>query len=149
MVSKSEQKRIDALKGDDTAPIALLLKRLRGQRVDSETADPEGLMLVAADEIERLAGVNQLSIQGCRWQHIDDARELAALRARVAEAEQALADTLDERDQYHEMADKLADAIAAHFGEDIGEHSNLNCPWTQALELIESRASASAGAVPE
>ena len=87
MVSKSEQKRIDALKGDDTAPIALLLKRLRGQRVDSETADPEGLMLVAADEIERLAGVNQLSIQGCRWQHIDDARELAALRARVAELE--------------------------------------------------------------
>lgn len=83
MVSKSEQKRIDALKGDDTAPIALLLKRLRGQRVDSETADPEGLMLVAADEIERLARVNQLSIQGSRWQHIDDARELAALRARV------------------------------------------------------------------
>lgn len=66
-------------------------------------------------------------------------------RARVAEAEQVLADTLDERDQYHEIADKLADAIAAHFGDDIGEHSNLNCPWTQALELIESRASASAG----
>lgn len=90
MVSKSEQKRIDALKGDDCAPIALLLKRLRGQRIDSETADPEGLMLVAADEIERLARVNQLSIQGSRWQHIDDARELAALRARVAELEAAL-----------------------------------------------------------
>lgn len=66
-------------------------------------------------------------------------------KERVAKEERAHSVTMDERDQYHEMADKLADAIAAHFGEDIGEHSNLNCPWTQALELIESRASASAG----
>ena len=44
--------------------------------------------------------------------------------------------TIKERDYYHEMADKLADAIAEHFGVDIGEHSNMNCPWENALEWI-------------
>ena len=33
--------------------------------------------------------------------------------------------TIKERDYYHEMADELADAIAKHFGVEIGEHSNL------------------------
>ncbi|WP_192903321.1 hypothetical protein [Burkholderia thailandensis] len=48
--------------------------------------------------------------------------------------------TLRERDEYHEMADKLAAAIAEHFGMDIGEHSNANCPWDEALEVIENAA---------
>lgn len=47
---------------------------------------------------------------------------------------------LRERDEYHETADKLAAAIAKHFGVDIGEHSNLNCPWDEALEAIENAA---------
>ena len=45
-------------------------------------------------------------------------------------------DTLRDRDRYHEMADELADAIAKHFGVEIGEHSNMNCPWENALEWI-------------
>ncbi|WP_069351810.1 hypothetical protein [Burkholderia cenocepacia] len=52
--------------------------------------------------------------------------------------------TLRERDEYHETADKLAAAIAKHFGVDIGEHSNLNCPWDEALVVIENAAPASA-----
>ncbi|WP_407971412.1 hypothetical protein ACJ51O_07885 [Burkholderia pyrrocinia] len=52
--------------------------------------------------------------------------------------------TLRERDEYHEMADKLAAAIAAHFGVDIGEHSNANCPWDEALEVIENTEKADA-----
>jgi hypothetical protein len=47
-------------------------------------------------------------------------------------------DTLRDRDAYHQWADKLADAIAAHFNVDIGEHSNLNLPWSEALEAIEN-----------
>ena len=47
-------------------------------------------------------------------------------------------ETLRDRDTYHEWADKLADAIAIHFGVDIGEHSNANCPWHEALEAIRS-----------
>jgi hypothetical protein len=46
--------------------------------------------------------------------------------------------TLQERDDYHEWADKLANAIASHFGVEIGEHSNLNEPWANALEAIEA-----------
>jgi len=45
--------------------------------------------------------------------------------------------TLRYRDTYHEWADKLAEAIAKHFGVDIGEHSNMNCPWSEALDAIE------------
>lgn len=51
-------------------------------------------------------------------------------------------ETLRDRDAYHEWADKLAEAIAKHFGADIGEHSNQNCPWTEALEVIEGAAPA-------
>lgn len=44
--------------------------------------------------------------------------------------------TIRDRDTYHEWADKLAEAIAAYFGVDIGEHSNQNCPWAEALEAV-------------
>ncbi|MBC7202543.1 MAG: hypothetical protein H5U29_03315 [Pusillimonas sp.] len=47
-------------------------------------------------------------------------------------------ETLRDRDHYHDMADKLAEAIAEHFGADIGEHSSANCPWDMALEVIKS-----------
>jgi hypothetical protein len=45
--------------------------------------------------------------------------------------------TLRDRDTNAEWADKLAAAIAKYFGADIGEHSNMNCPWSEALDAIE------------
>jgi len=45
---------------------------------------------------------------------------------------------LTERDHAEAMADKLAYAIGHHFKQDVGEHSNLNCPWHEALEVIEN-----------
>ncbi|WP_186166495.1 hypothetical protein [Burkholderia gladioli] len=63
----------------------------------------------------------------------------AAAPAEVRPTDDALWDqTLRERDEYHEAADKLAAAIAKYLGVDIGEHSNLNCPWDQALDAIEN-----------
>jgi hypothetical protein len=47
-------------------------------------------------------------------------------------------ETIRDRDTYQEWADKLANAIATHFGAEIGEHSNMNCPWAEALEVIEA-----------
>lgn len=47
--------------------------------------------------------------------------------------------TIRERDYNAEMADKLADGIAEHFGADIGEHSSANCPWVQALGLLNTK----------
>jgi len=45
---------------------------------------------------------------------------------------------LRERDTAQEWADKLAEAISVYFGEDIGEHSNLNNPWVVALDVVEA-----------
>lgn len=43
-----------------------------------------------------------------------------------------------ERDSYHEMADKLAERIAEIEGLEIGEHSNCNCPWRNALQGVSA-----------
>lgn len=62
------------------------------------------------------------------------------MRHRPAQ-ERALTQTIGERDRYCEWADKLADAIAEHFGIEIGEHSagfEANNPWASALEHIEN-----------
>jgi hypothetical protein len=63
-------------------------------------------------------------------------------RADRAEADAARYDAMaDEeiknRDHYHKMADKLAQAIAEYFDADIGEHSSANCPWREALAVIK------------
>lgn len=50
--------------------------------------------------------------------------------------------TLTERDSYHEAADKLTAAIAKHFGQDFGEHSSMNEPWSNALEFMSEQAGA-------
>lgn len=50
--------------------------------------------------------------------------------------------TLRDRDTYHEWADKLAEGIAKYFGIEIGEHSNQNLPWAEALEHIEAISAA-------
>lgn len=69
------------------------------------------------------------------------ASELIALRdfltGHARPSDDALWDqTLTERDEYHDMADKLANAIADHLLVEIGEHSSSNCPWMRALEAI-------------
>ncbi|AHB78694.1 MULTISPECIES: hypothetical protein [Pandoraea] len=65
-----------------------------------------------------------------------DEYEVFANAAPVNGGERELGQVIDERDQYHDAAEKLADAIAKHFGVEIGEHSNLNCPWQNALDHI-------------
>ena len=47
---------------------------------------------------------------------------------------------MTERDEYHDMADKLANAITDHLLVEIGEHSSSNCPWMRALDAIENAA---------
>lgn len=45
---------------------------------------------------------------------------------------------IKERDLCEKKADELAQAIADHFEVDIGEHSNANDPWENALDCISS-----------
>jgi hypothetical protein len=51
--------------------------------------------------------------------------------------ETELEQIIDERDNYHEWADKLAYTIADMLNTTIGEHSSINDPWQNALELLE------------
>ncbi|MGW2720811.1 hypothetical protein [Streptomyces sp. NPDC001492] len=64
--------------------------------------------------------------------------EVRRLRAALANEERQHGDTIDDRDHFHEMADKLAYAVAPE--EVIGEHSSMNCPWDNALDLITPMA---------
>ncbi len=70
--------------------------------------------------------------------------ERDAALARVAELERKLRNeenahttTIEQRDNAEHWADQLANAIAERFGVDIGEHSNLNCPWNEALVWMQ------------
>lgn len=62
------------------------------------------------------------------------------LRAINESLDKQLEQLVTERDEYHDMADKLANAIADHLLIEIGEHSSSNCPWMRALEAIENAA---------
>ena len=64
--------------------------------------------------------------------------EIAKRQARIEELEASETALINERDNYHDWADRLANAIAAHVGEEIGEHTSANSPWANALELIDA-----------
>lgn len=66
---------------------------------------------------------------------------ITAKDAEIARLNAALDDTLKDRDHYQNTADKLAQAIAEITGYKIGEHSNINCPWTNALEYADGHTS--------
>lgn len=69
----------------------------------------------------------------------DDSQRIAAgyapENALVEEAEEKnMLQVIKERDQAEWWADKLAGAIAHLLNIEIGEHTNDNCPWQNALE---------------
>lgn len=64
--------------------------------------------------------------------------EVRRLRAELAAETRLHSGTIDDRDRAQDMADKLAYAVAPE--EVIGEHSSMNCPWENALDLITPMA---------
>ncbi|MBY9835058.1 hypothetical protein ISH60_11455 [Pseudomonas aeruginosa] len=83
-------------------------------------------------------------------------QERDAALARVAELERELSNeenahttTIEQRDNAEHWADQLANAIAERFGVDIGEHSNLNCPWNEALVWMQQLPAQAQHSVPE
>lgn len=63
---------------------------------------------------------------------------LAAEQAKNEVLEKDSDNLLTERDRYYDLADNFANAIANHFEIDIGEHSNMNDPFGNAMEVILS-----------
>jgi hypothetical protein len=59
-----------------------------------------------------------------------------AFAEQKSEHDGELLEEIRDRDRYHEKADDLANAIAKHFRVEIGEHSNANCPWDVALDIM-------------
>ncbi len=83
-------------------------------------------------------------------------QERDAALARVAELERELRNeenahttTIEQRDNAEHWADQLANAIAERFGVDIGEHSNLNYPWNEALVWMQQPPAQAQHSVPE
>lgn len=81
--------------------------------------------------------------------------ERDATQVRVEELERELRDeenahttTIEQRDNAEYWADQLAKAIAERFGVDIGEHSNLNCPWNEALVWMQQPTAQAQHSVP-
>jgi hypothetical protein len=68
---------------------------------------------------------------------VERAVQLLATPASPAVPDIGLDQALTKRDEYHDIADKLAEAIADHLGIDIGEHSSDNCPWQAALGALD------------
>ncbi|ENM5255000.1 hypothetical protein AB7095_000576 [Pseudomonas aeruginosa] len=96
------------------------------------------------------------TVQGirCYAKRLED--QLKVALARVAELERKLRDeenahttTIEQRDNAEHWADQLAKAIAERFGVDIGEHSNLNCPWNEALVWMQQPPAQAQHSVPE
>jgi hypothetical protein len=62
---------------------------------------------------------------------------IARLTSQLAELERSEDQSITERDEAIEAADRLAYAIGTV--EQIGEHSNVNNPWEKAIEYLPVR----------
>ena len=92
------------------------------------------------EQNDRLEAVNRdLNASRNDWKALAESKSarVAELERRLADEERGHGQTIDERDRYHDWADKLAQAIAEHMRDDIGEHSSANNPWANALKLID------------
>lgn len=43
---------------------------------------------------------------------------------------------MKEREYWHDKATELAEDIGKHFGFEVGEHTNINCPVQNAIDFI-------------
>lgn len=133
IASLSALLRVHVDKGDplDVANIAMMIQQRGG--IISAPVPP--------------VAVPRVSTKLPKW--IDDKKgsdplvdDLIAYIEKIA-APQVVADeqgmqTIRERDCNADIADRLANGIAEHFGAVIGEHSSANCPWIQALDLLNT-----------
>lgn len=58
--------------------------------------------------------------------------------------EREITELIDQRDKYHDIADRLSLDIAAYLGVDIGEHTSGNFPWDNAIEAVAEAPPAAA-----
>lgn len=93
---------------------------------DTETSEP-----TAADYRQLQLMYDQLQTE----LHEAKAREKKLIE-KVGDYDREIGGVIDQRDLYHDWADKLANEIARYFGVNIGEHSSANNPWAAAFESV-------------
>lgn len=70
---------------------------------------------------------------------LSQARDQIAERDRTMRADDAALDQeISTRDRYHDLLDRFAYAVAPQ--SEIGEHTSMNDPWANALEILENRS---------
>jgi hypothetical protein len=79
-----------------------------------------------------------VELRDARKQRNEALAALAGCRALLAEEDQAVVDTIRERDHAEGWADRLAGAVSALMGVDIGEHSSAHNPWAVALDALQA-----------
>ncbi len=134
----------------------------QGEREAFEAAYPELISLCRWNEEKQeynsgSGGLGwQDGLQATQWLRVWKKARAALALARVAELERKLRNeenahttTIEQRDNAEHWADQLANAIAERFGVDIGEHSNLNCPWNEALVWMQQPPAQAQHSVPE
>jgi DNA anti-recombination protein RmuC len=105
--------------------------------------DMDGHVLLAIEQAT--AFLAQHARAEAAEERVKGLEEKAGLRQEVERLKQTLArerhqhaDTIDSRDRASEAADRLAYAL--YSVEEIGEHTNMNDPWLNAAERLESSA---------
>lgn len=58
------------------------------------------------------------------------------LEKKLRREEEEHGNTINQRDQAEACADMLSSAIGNHFRVEVGEHSNMNCPWFEAEKVM-------------
>lgn len=66
-----------------------------------------------------------------------EAGRLEAVEARLKDEERDHKRTIIQRENYRAVADILAERISKYFDHSIGEHSNINNPWQNAIDVID------------
>lgn len=92
--------------------------------------------------LERMANTPGVGNDMALWNEhsnavINCAWELAEAKRENERNEMIIRSLIQERDRNEDWADRLANKISEVTGEDIGEHSNLNNPWHEALEALD------------
>ncbi|WP_420996219.1 hypothetical protein ACKI2N_002455 [Cupriavidus sp. 30B13] len=98
---------------------------------DDAVVELKALLSEARATIVQCTPVSDQAMSDAFLGRIDAALDTTPPSAKV------LDEVMKERDDYHDMADRLAAAIGEHLGVDVGEHSSGNCPWTAALEALD------------
>ncbi|HCF9841079.1 TPA: hypothetical protein NI805_006371 [Pseudomonas aeruginosa] len=128
-----------------------VIAQLRQHKNDYMDAGQETYRALQNEIREREAEIARLDglVSGRTAERDAALARVAELERKIRNEENAHTTTIEQRDNAEHWADQLAKAIAERFGVDIGEHSNLNCPWNEALVWMQQPPAQAQHSVPD